>query len=547
MTEKIENRLEVRRSGLPSKEDVSNDLFLDAAEGDGVVVAHRSDELSVLLGQPFHRMTLDAAVADCSRLMELGGFWHVVTANTDFMAQAAVSLQAKNVLMNADRTFCDGMPLVWLSRLLSSPLPERVAGSDLTPALLQRCAEQGWSVFLFGGKEETLEILRERLPQLYPGLRIAGMIAPPFGSMEEWDNERYVKEIAESKPRLFLSALGFPKQDLWIQRYLRRAVPCLAIGVGASLDFLAGAQVRAPRWMQRSGLEWFWRMAGDPGRLVKRYAHDLIALIGLLATHLTVSRIQARVRKRNLVCNGIDAVAERITIQDGSDWGQLRLQITGTKRSVVVLDCAELHRPELSICEPLMHLARIGRDHHKKVALFGAGERIGAYLQRFGSAGWLPMFSHPLALEAWVGKQTAILSERALSLRLPANLTASRVREFGRCVAEATERVGEGQRICLSLDEVNRVSLDGMVALAKWCENFGGRGGLVTLAGGAPQIRENFRIVGLDSYLSDSEMEASLSLRMPAIPVALQRPVGDPAVAAAEDDDLVLDGETLWE
>jgi len=130
---------------------------------------------------------------------------------------------------------------------LPKGLPERVAGCRISgPKLLQRSAERGWGVFLFGSDEETMAVLKVRLARLYPGLRLVGAIVPPYGQIEDWDNEAYVAEIRAAKPSVFLAALGFPKQDLWINRYLKPAAPTLAVGVGASLDFLVGAQYSCP-------------------------------------------------------------------------------------------------------------------------------------------------------------------------------------------------------------------------------------------------------------------------------------------------------------
>jgi len=187
------------------------DIVLRADEGDELESLGRGEDLSLLLGQPFHRLTLEQALEECDKLVSLGGFWHVVTANTDFLAQSSRNQEAKSVLLGADRIFCDGMPLVWLSRLFAKGLPERVAGSDLTPKLLQRCAERGWGVFLFGTDEETMAVLKVRLAKLYPGLRLVGAIAPPYGRIEDWDNEAYVAEILAAKPSVFLAALGFPE------------------------------------------------------------------------------------------------------------------------------------------------------------------------------------------------------------------------------------------------------------------------------------------------------------------------------------------------
>ena len=192
----------------------------------------------------------------------------------------------RKLLFNADRVFCDGQPLVWFSKLLRDPLPERVAGSDLVPKLLERCARKGQSVFFFGSDEKTLGNLRSEVSRRFPGLRIAGAISPPMGSIDSWDNEDYVRTIREARPDVLLVALGFPKQDVWIDRFRDALDVPLSIGIGASLDFIAGKQKRAPRWMQRCGLEWSWRLLSDPRRLCGRYARNFMALATLSVAHV---------------------------------------------------------------------------------------------------------------------------------------------------------------------------------------------------------------------------------------------------------------------
>lgn len=242
--------------------------------------ADRSEpQLSVVLGLPFHRTTMNDALDDCERFMVGDRPRYLVTPNLDIARLAAHDPRLRRLLFAADRVICDGLPLVWLSRRQKMPLPERVAGSDLTPRLLERCAATGRSVFFFGSDEATLEKAASVLRERHPDLKIGGWISPPLAKMEDWDNDGYVEQIRAAKPDLLLVALGCPKQEFWIEKNQRRCGVPLAIGIGASLDFIAGKQIRAPRVMQALGLEWFWRMASAPRRLAGRYAADLMFLL----------------------------------------------------------------------------------------------------------------------------------------------------------------------------------------------------------------------------------------------------------------------------
>jgi N-acetylglucosaminyldiphosphoundecaprenol N-acetyl-beta-D-mannosaminyltransferase len=235
--------------------------------------------LVVLLGLPFHDLSLDEIITECGEMMEGESPRYVVTANVDFTTQADEDADLRKIVFFADRVVCDGMPLVWLSRIFGHPLKERVAGSDMVPKLLELCARKGHPVYFFGSDLETLKQAGEIAGQRYPGLRVAGCDAPAMGAVIEWDNESICRRMKESGAKLLLVCLGCPKQERWIfANHAETGIP-LSIGVGASLDFITGKQVRAPLWMQKTGMEWFWRMAGNPKRLVSRYSKDLLFLI----------------------------------------------------------------------------------------------------------------------------------------------------------------------------------------------------------------------------------------------------------------------------
>jgi N-acetylglucosaminyldiphosphoundecaprenol N-acetyl-beta-D-mannosaminyltransferase len=235
--------------------------------------------IAVLLGLPFHNVSLEETLQECSRLMAQDKPSYMVTANLDFTTQANADTDLRKIVYYADRVVCDGMPLVWLSHLFGQPLKERVAGSDMVPRLLDICAKAGYGVYFFGSDVSTLEEAAEICAQRYPGLKVVGCDAPPIGAVVEWDNEVLCEKMRSSGAKLLLVCLGCPKQERWIFAHHQDTGVPLSIGVGASLDFITGKQKRAPKWMQKSGLEWFWRMSGNPKRLVARYAADFIFLV----------------------------------------------------------------------------------------------------------------------------------------------------------------------------------------------------------------------------------------------------------------------------
>jgi N-acetylglucosaminyldiphosphoundecaprenol N-acetyl-beta-D-mannosaminyltransferase len=235
--------------------------------------------IAFLLGLPFHQTTMEETLATSKALIDRGEPSYIVTANADFVAQAYDDPDLRRILFFADRVVCDGMPLVWLSRLFRIPLPERIAGSDMVFHLFELCAQHGKSVFFLGSDDATLSQVAEILPERYPGLKIAGHIAPPIAPVHDWPNEAIFRQLHASKPDLLLVAVGCPKQERWIYQNFREAGVPLSVGIGASLDFISGKQVRSPKWMQKTGLEWVWRMGTDPGRLVKRYWKDFKYLV----------------------------------------------------------------------------------------------------------------------------------------------------------------------------------------------------------------------------------------------------------------------------
>jgi exopolysaccharide biosynthesis WecB/TagA/CpsF family protein/anti-anti-sigma factor len=197
------------------------------------------------------------------------------------------------ILRSADLINADGMPLVWLSKLLGAPLKERVAGADLVPELCEAAALHNARVFLLGGQEEITNKAAEKLVQDNPGLEICG-VATPFVNIEgekiddEENDRQLVEQINQAKPDILFIGFGNPKQLVWFQRNRDRLEVPVSIGVGGTFDFIADNVKRAPVWMQKNGLEWIYRLTQDPKRLWKRYVVGL-AKFSVMALPLMVN------------------------------------------------------------------------------------------------------------------------------------------------------------------------------------------------------------------------------------------------------------------
>jgi N-acetylglucosaminyldiphosphoundecaprenol N-acetyl-beta-D-mannosaminyltransferase len=198
---------------------------------------------------------------------------YVVTPNAHHVVTLQESERFRRVYENAWLSLADGMSIVWAAQLLGTPVPEKVSGSDLFPALCEAAAKAGVRIFLFGGRPGAGEAASERLLAMYPDLQIAGTYCPPFGfENDPAESAKAAEAIRAAAPQIVFVGLGAPKQEYWMaDEGARLGVPVL-VGIGVSIEFVAGMVKRAPVWMQRSGLEWFYRLAAEPRRLWKRYA-----------------------------------------------------------------------------------------------------------------------------------------------------------------------------------------------------------------------------------------------------------------------------------
>ena len=243
-------------------------------------------------GTGFDRITEEEVVAVVRDALARGRGGRIITPNIDVMRLARADPGVRRLLGQADLIVADGMPLVWASRLGGTPLPERVAGSSLIWSLSAGLGRDRRSIYVIGGapaaEGDTDGATRaaDRLVSACPGLRVAGASCPDFGF--EDDAEAYADmcaKVIEAEPDMVFVGLGFRKQEMVISRLRPHLPGTWFIGCGAAVNFVAGDVERAPRWMQRTGLEWAHRLTTEPRRLAARYLrHDAPYALRLLAT-----------------------------------------------------------------------------------------------------------------------------------------------------------------------------------------------------------------------------------------------------------------------
>ncbi|WP_169948591.1 WecB/TagA/CpsF family glycosyltransferase [Microbispora sp. H11081] len=220
-------------------------------------------------------LTEAQVVAHVMAALERGVGGHIVTPNVDICRAAARDPSLRALVDAAEIAVADGMPLVWASRLLGRPLPERVTGADLIWSLTGAAAARGMPVYLIGGPPGVAEAARDALRERHPGLVVAGVHAPPYGFETSAAAMAELRaRLVAARPRLVFAGLGFPRQDRLIAA-LRADLPdTWFVGCGAAIAFAAGSVRRAPGWMGDHGLEWLFRLLGEPRRLARRYLVD---------------------------------------------------------------------------------------------------------------------------------------------------------------------------------------------------------------------------------------------------------------------------------
>ena len=248
-----------------------------------------------LRGFPFLIITEQGLV---DLVMTGPGRW-IITPNLDILRQGCQKPDIAALLRRADILVADGMPLIWASRLHRTPLPERVSGSHIIWSIPEAAAKHNKSIFLMGGAPGAADSCARVLKERFPGIRITGTYCPPFG-FEKSDTEiaKARAAIAASPADIIFVALSFPKGEHLIERIRDVAPASWWIGVGISFSFVAGEVKKAPRWMQKTGLEWTHRLIQEPRRLARRYLIDGLPFAARLLIGSAFSGLFARDKPR---------------------------------------------------------------------------------------------------------------------------------------------------------------------------------------------------------------------------------------------------------
>jgi len=261
-----------------------------------------------LFGCPFDTLGMQSTIDQCMAWCAEPRAAHtVVTMNAALLCTIRRDDELRKACRGGDLIVADGVPVLWTSRLGGTPLPERVAGVDLTAKLLAEGSARGLSVYFLGARKQVLEDLVRLCASQYPGLKVVGWRDGYFGPA---DHESIVAEIARLQPHMLFVGMPSPFKEIWIERHREAlGVPVMA-GVGGTFDVLTGHVRRAPRLLQSIGMEWFWRLAMEPRKMWKRYLRtntEFLALamrevlwlrVGLTAAQMGAEGVDERMQDR---------------------------------------------------------------------------------------------------------------------------------------------------------------------------------------------------------------------------------------------------------
>ncbi|SEO15110.1 N-acetylglucosaminyldiphosphoundecaprenol N-acetyl-beta-D-mannosaminyltransferase [Nitrosospira multiformis] len=241
----------------------------------GIIMSSRVE----IMGCQIDNLSMEETLNIIEGFIKSGQAHQHVVVNVDKLVKANQDKELKRIINNCALVNVDGMPVVWASRLLGRPLKERIAGVDLFEALMSRSAIKGWRVFLLGAREDVVSDLKRIYERKYVGLAIVGY---HNGYWKPEEEAAIVEQIKAARTDLLFVAISSPKKEYFLGRYQEEMRVPFAMGVGGTFDVAVGKVKRAPKWMQKGGLEWFYRFLQEPRRMFRRYFIDDMAFFGLL-------------------------------------------------------------------------------------------------------------------------------------------------------------------------------------------------------------------------------------------------------------------------
>jgi N-acetylglucosaminyldiphosphoundecaprenol N-acetyl-beta-D-mannosaminyltransferase len=263
-------------------------------EVDALSVAPTGIDRVNILGIGAMPLDLDKAAATLERWRTEGQRKYVCVISVHGLVVAQRDPAIRSALNGCGMATEDGMPLVWWSRLAGFAQARRVCGSDLLDTVCAYGLQRGYRHYFYGASPKVLGLLTDRLQQRYPGLIVAGSHSPPFRPLTPEEDAEDIAAINRARPDFVWVGLGMPKQERWMVDHLGKVNATALVGIGAAFDFHAGTKPRAPIWMQRSGLEWLFRLTTEPQRLAHRYLIDNALFISHMIQQVTGWKTYAR-------------------------------------------------------------------------------------------------------------------------------------------------------------------------------------------------------------------------------------------------------------
>jgi N-acetylglucosaminyldiphosphoundecaprenol N-acetyl-beta-D-mannosaminyltransferase len=256
-----------------------------------------ADERVEILGVRVSAINLDDAVATIESWIGRGDRRYVCVTGAHGLMESRRDDRLRHIHNEAGLVTPDGMPLVWLARLMGKKRTRRVYGPDLMRRVTAISEARGYRQFYYGGAEGVAETLQRVLTAAHPRLQVAGVLCPPFRDLDAAEDRAIIDAINAARPDIVWVGLSTPKQERWMANHLGVVEAPVMIGVGAAFDFLAGVKRQAPPWMQKNGLEWLFRLCSEPRRLWRRYAYIVPGFIVLVFGEFVRREIRRRSRR----------------------------------------------------------------------------------------------------------------------------------------------------------------------------------------------------------------------------------------------------------
>ena len=471
-----------------------------------------------IFGVPFHNVTFDEAVDWVVERVRSGRPANIATANLDFVTRAWSDPELQRLLIDADLVIADGFPIVKLSPFFGPALKDRVTGSDLTPMLAERAAKEGFSIYGLGSAGGVATKAMEVLKIRYPKLKVAGTYSPPFAPLLEMDHREILKKLEHARPDILFVALGVPKQDKFISMHVRGWNVPVSIGVGGTLDFITGEQKRAPIWLQKLQLEWFWRMCFDPKRLFARYVSNIRFLLSASRQMWRIHRMPDKpvvyeVLDQNNIekLESMGAVVERFQTLDSEDLVRKFVEeLCGGEPKNIILDLHPI--PWLDSLElgALLEVNKRCRSAGKRLILYACRPKVQRLLETCRLIDYFDTATRvaPLIeiLQNLIEHRDGgtIYEEGLLTLELPMELTAATLPVYEQeteFIHHELKEQGILKTLAVDASQLDFIDSSGLGFLISLKKATQDEGVSMSIANLPPKPRRTFEIARVDKIL----------------------------------------------